>query len=196
MGTHLRTATRIIVLITCLLLIVGGTRPVLAHSEPITVQVSVQPVEPGLDEEVEIRVLLFGAESGIPALGAEVTVIGNMPAHKMMPIETTLVRGQKRNEHVGKLRFPMVGPWEVTVDVMHQAERDQAKFDIDVKIPTSERDEGTATYALTLNFPKSASRYPVLVLIGSLILIAGIVEAAWINRYLRNIRQRKKLLEK
>ena len=178
-------------LITYLLLVVGGTRPVLAHTEPTTVQVLVQPAEPGLDEEVVIRVLLFGAESGLPSLGADVTAIRNMPAHRMKPIETTLVRGQKRNEHVGNLRFTMAGPWGVTLDVLHQGERNQVKFGVDVKPSASERDEGTPTHTHTLTFPKSTSRYPALVLIGSLILMAGIVEAAWINKNLRRTRRQQ-----
>lgn len=189
MGTRLWTATRATALFTSLLLVVCGVRPAIAHTEPVTVVVSVQPAEPVLNEEVEIRVILLGARSGLPVLGAEVAVIADMPVHKMTPLKATLFRGQKRNEHVGKLRFTMVGPWEVALDVFHQGEQDQARFNVEVKVPTSERDEGVATYNLTLNFPATGFRYPGLVLIGSVLLMAAIVEAAWINKNTRKARQ-------
>jgi hypothetical protein len=154
----------------------------MAHTEPFIAEVFVQPAEPVLNEEVEVRVILYGANSGFPGLGAHVTVIGDMPVHKMTPVTAPLSRGKKRNEHIGKLRFTMVGPWEVTLDVLHEAERDQATFTMEVKIPTTERDKGNATHTLTLNFSPSGFAYPGIVLIGSVLLMVVIVELAWINK--------------
>lgn len=179
----MKATIRASALVTLLLLLVCNFRPAMAHNEPITGEVFMQPAEPVLNEEAEMRVILYGANSGFPALGAKVTVIADMPVHKMKPVTANLSRGQKRNELVGKLRFTMVGPWEVTLDVLHEGERDQAKFNMEVKIPTTERDEGIARYVLTLNLePSGFAYYPGLVLIGSVLLMALIVVLAWMYK--------------
>jgi hypothetical protein len=169
------------------MVIVFGPFPAMAHSERIIVEVSVRPAEPVPNEEVAIKVSLSGAKSRLPTPGAEITAIADMPVHKMKPVNAALSRGEKPNEHTGKLRFTMPGAWEVTLKVLHEGERDQAKFKMEVKPPTAEqRDQGVAKYRVGLDFPPpSGTGYPWLVLIGSVLFIVLLVGAAWISKNYR-----------